>query len=252
MSINKSYCQIGISLLCILSVTVAINAQNINLNSTPPYNFYKLQTETRDLNGELLGAILHKDIGQIKQLIKEGADPNAVYKNDSLLSLTVINTLDIETIETLISLGANPNIRDASQTTPLMIASFNKDYQGDRYPDVMKALVAGGADINLRDSDGKTALILAITSSSESEARIVTRIKYLISLDAQINIQDNNSYSALMYAVKYHRNKIAKILISAGADINAKDSFGQTVLTLARQEKLTDIIKLLESMHAEE
>lgn len=51
--------------------------------------------------------------------------------------------------------------------------------------------------------------------------------------------------TALMYACQKGNFEIALMLISAGADINAKDENGKTVLNYAAEGGNTEIMKLL-------
>ena len=44
-----------------------------------------------------------------------------------------------------------------------------------------------------------------------------------------VNLRNDQDQTLLHYAVLYNQVKIAKFLISFGADLNAKDKFGQTV-----------------------
>src|SRR5258707_331099 len=62
---------------------------------------------------------------------------------------------DLSQVKTLLAKGADVNARDATQDTPLMIASLNG------YLEVLKLLVTKGADVNASNATGFTALHLA-------------------------------------------------------------------------------------------
>ena len=55
---------------------------------------------------------------------------------------------------------------------------------------------------------------------------ICSRIKKDLSV---VNLRNDKDQTLLHYAVLYNQIKIAKLLISSGADLDAKDKFGQTV-----------------------
>ncbi len=55
---------------------------------------------------------------------------------------------------------------------------------------------------------------------------ICSRIKKDLSI---VNLRNDKDQTLLHYAVFYNQIKIAKLLISLGADLDAKDKFGQTV-----------------------
>ena len=50
-----------------------------------------------------------------------------------------------------------------------------------------------------------------------------------------VNLRNANDQTLLHYAVLYNQVKIAKFLIEAGADLDAKDKFGQTVRDLIQK-----------------
>ena len=49
-----------------------------------------------------------------------------------------------------------------------------------------------------------------------------------------------------MYAASNGQSEIAKLLISAGADVNIKNNGGKSALMLAKYNSHRDIVKLLE------
>ena len=57
-----------------------------------------------------------------------------------------------DSLEDLLSKGANPNLKDNRGRTPLHHAAFHG------YADNVEALLAAGADPNARDNDGWTPL----------------------------------------------------------------------------------------------
>ena len=60
-----------------------------------------------------------------------------------------------------------------------------------------------------------------------------------------MNIVDNNEKTALMWASSHGHAKIAKLLISEGADVNAVDSFGSNALMKAIRQGHIQIVELL-------
>lgn len=65
-----------------------------------------------------------------------------------------------DTARMLLEHGANANVRDDEQRTPLMRAARNSD------PDLVSALLAAGADAGLRDEGGRSALHHACTKAN--------------------------------------------------------------------------------------
>ena len=49
-----------------------------------------------------------------------------------------------------------------------------------------------------------------------------------------------------MWAIRHSSNlQVIKALLAAGADVNAKDKYGETALTLAKEKNNSEIINLL-------
>ncbi len=149
---------------------------------------------------------------------------------------------DIDTVEKAIKEGADVNITDeiifgdeGKGNTALMMAASNG------HIDITKLLLKAKADVNKQNDDGVTALMMA---SSEGYLDIVQE---LINGNADVNIKDKNNNTALMYAVHKkilfapESNHIETMveLLKAGADLNAQNNQGETVIDLA-SENLAD------------
>ncbi len=83
----------------------------------------------------------------------------------------------------------------------------------------LKAAINGGADVNSVSLSGDTVLLLACESGDED------CIHLLLEAGAEVN-----KYPVLPCAVKMKNTSIPKLLIEAGADVNAKDKQGLTAL----------------------
>jgi len=76
-------------------------------------------------------------------------------------------------------------------------------------------------------------------------------VKLLISNGADVNAKDSTGYTPLMYAIWSEKTETAKLLINNGADVNAKDSTGYTPLMYAIWSEKTEMAKLLISNGAD-
>jgi hypothetical protein len=94
---------------------------------------------------------------QIRQLVKEGHDPNAPSGGNGWTPLLhAVHTHQNAAIAALIDAGADVNRPDGKSLTPLMMAA------GYGYDDTVQLLLARGADPRVLDLDGGTALDFAI------------------------------------------------------------------------------------------
>jgi len=185
-----------------------------------------------------------------KALIAAGADVNAkaAYSGTTMLVLALEKGL-LQCVEALIATGANLDERDHLSGTALMRAAEKGD------ADCVKALIEGGADLDLQTSRYRrlSAIMMA------SEEGHVDCVKALIDAGADLNLEDEYGNTALLYAAQKHRWDCAGALITAGArddtdsqafmkaarsgdldcvrafiaagaDVNAKDNKGNSVL----------------------
>lgn len=85
----------------------------------------------------------------------------------------------------------------------------------------------------------RTLLMLAVQKKQNGVA------KTLIEKGADVNAKNSHGQSALLIAIASGNDKIVKYLIDCGADINAKDNNGRTPLFMAMQKNKPGIAKLL-------
>ncbi|MHB9036475.1 MAG: ankyrin repeat domain-containing protein [Armatimonadota bacterium] len=89
-----------------------------------------------------------------------------------------------------------------------------------------QVLIAHGADVNARRHDGGTALHRAARSGSRPVAKL------LIHAGANVNAVQSGT-TPLHVAARHGHWTVAELLISSGADIDAIDDLGQTPLSEA-------------------
>ena len=108
--------------------------------------------------------------------------------------------------------------------------------------DAVKQHLADGADVNAKDDDfGWTALHIAAMSTIDEQLEIA---ELLISRGAEVNAKDNNGRTPLHEAARHSSAKeISALLIAKGADINAKESSGLTPLDYSENDNLHEIFR---------
>lgn len=135
----------------------------------------------------IFSSIIYGHIETVKAFITAGADVNYILDGDIPLHRAVERGHQ-EIIEFLLDIGADVNIRDETESTPLITAAC----RGNR--EIANMLIAKGADINARDDNGYTPLIIAAKFGNTEVAGA------LILAGADIDAKDNNGNTALMYA----------------------------------------------------
>ena len=95
--------------------------------------------------------------------------------------------------------------------------------------DDLRDIVAGSTfDVNALIHDGRTRLMLALYQPTQTAAELILRER---SGDIDVEVSDHAGETAIFYAAIYGHCEIIRLLISKyGADLNAENIDGQTVL----------------------
>ncbi len=156
----------------------------------------------------------------VQDLISSGAEVNRAVQEEGLTALEyALKIGKRQVIKLLIGAGADPNMNiNSSRETPF----FSAVVLGDE--GVLAALLEAGADVNKVDRDGNSPLMLAPTA-------VVARL--LISAGAEVNQQNHWGKTPLLQSISNNKPEVTKCLLDSGADVKAKDSDGNSVLTLS-------------------
>ena len=177
----------------------------------------------------------------IAKLLDAGADPNGATTEGETPLMTVARTGNVDAAKVLLAHGADVNAKEQwRQQTPLMWAV------AESHPEMAQELIAHGADVNGRQVTwnwerqmtkeprekwmplgGLTPLLFAARQGCLECARI------LLKAGAEINAADPNNISpTLMAAINGHYD-VAVFLLDQGADPNVADETGRTALYAA-------------------
>ena len=179
----------------------------------------RVSSSNRDGATALQLAAINGSAQMIDKLIKAGADPNAALSTtgDTALMLAA-RTGKTAAIDALLESGADVNARESwGGTTPLMWAV------SERHPDAVKLLLEHGADVHARSNyvaaangrgfEGRTPVAAAGTQKVEEFA--------------------SGWLTPLMFAAREGDLASARMLVAAGADVNAAAGDGKDALGLA-------------------
>lgn len=138
----------------------------------------------------------------MKKLVIQGANVNTKDSNgDSLLLLALLSNKEDVALE-LLKLGADPNITNKSNFTPLMQLArkeyFQKGFGGVK---VDKALITRGAHVNAVDLANKSALLYA------AQAYNLPTMLELLDHDANVNAKNKENENALNLVAKWYLNQ---------------------------------------------
>lgn len=195
-----------------------------------------------------------------KVLIDAGADVKikSVPEGQTALHGAITNpSRNPKIIDVLIGAGSDVNARTNDGTTPLMVAAM-APFDNSR---VIKALINAGADVeatNEMSLQGGTANNNALTCAISSNN--AENVRAIIEAGADVNKRLNGKVKAngrLIDIYQYplndaivHSTEILKLLLDAGAYVNAINGFGNTPLRSAQMSGNFEAARLLEARGA--
>jgi uncharacterized protein len=177
----------------------------------------------------------------IAKLLEAGADANGATTEGETPLMTVARTGSVDAAKVLLAHGADVNAKEQwRQQTPLMWAV------AETHPEMAQELIAHGADVNARQVTwnwerqvtkeprekwmplgGLTPLLFAARQACVECARV------LIKAGAEINAADPNNITPMLMALINGHYDFAVFMIDQGADPNIADETGRAPLFAA-------------------
>ncbi|XP_076279889.1 uncharacterized protein LOC143208872 [Lasioglossum baleicum] len=179
-------------------------------------------------------AVSYGNLELVEDLLKNGADVNMLngnlYFRHSLLHMAV-NGEQEQMAKLLINYGANVNVKDTREKTPILNAILMRDTK------MVELLLTNGADIK-EDPE------LVCTAVRCGNLEIV---EDLLKNGADINAVGDIyfRFSLLHYAVREKQVQMVELLINYGANVNVKNSLGETPIVNAIENRDKKMIELL-------
>ena len=199
----------------------------------------------------LVEAALGNQLELVKLLISKGADVNLVdNRNQTALDRVSgpVGTGNKEIADLLRKHGGKTGEELKAELPKLEIEQSLLQAIKAGNIEAVKQHLEAGTDVNASDNLGRTALHKASGWQGQSEI-----VELLISNGADVNAKRSDGAIPLHYAVYYNRMENAEILLSNGADLNAKDGDqnGATPLHEAAWRSRKEIVDLLISKGAD-
>lgn len=162
-------------------------------------------------------ACTNGEAGMVSRLLNAGADPNAAQITGETVLMTCAHQADARAVNALLAAGAKPNAEERLQRqTALMWA-----VAGGR-PDAVKLLLGYGANVNAR-TISQTELVRDMTARPRRGGPVPS-IPHL-----------TGGFTPLLFAARHGELESAKLMLTAGADVNDKAADGLSALVIAAQ-----------------
>lgn len=141
----------------------------------------------------------------------------------------------LDTMELLLRLGADPNVKDGGEHTPLYSVANECAVEGGGV--VVHALMKAGADVNRCDGAKHcTPLHMAARRGSVEIAEA------LLDCGADLEARDSVGDTPLRRAVNCAKPDLASLLVDRGADVDSIGSKGLTPILAARSKAMKQIL----------
>jgi len=205
----------------------AVNSFHLyhNLNEVKYLVFCGAKVNAKTKYGEtpLMMASEEGHLEIVKFLMDNGAKVNAKTKYGETPLMMAAKSGHLEIVKLLVSKGVDLKVQDYGRYTPLHWAAFWG------HIDVVKFLLDNGMDVNIKNAGGWTLL------------RHSTWICWCRSLDPKCN----TGITPLHMAASKNKLEVVKFLVNKGANINAKDTYGETSLEIATNKGHQAIVEFL-------
>jgi beta-lactamase regulating signal transducer with metallopeptidase domain len=223
--------------------TVVQPAQNLAFSRSSQ------QLRGRALDRALFEVAEDGNISDIEELLRAGADVNAVLRGDGTPLIAAAREGHIEAVRLMLNRGADPNIPAPGDGNPLIVAAH------EGHIDIVRLLLDYRADPNAAVIGDGNPLIAA---ASEGHADIVT---LLLDRGANIDQMVPGDENALIQASGEGHLNVVRLLVGRRADVNARVWVDEnpwragewrSPLSVARREGHQDIVQFLLSVGARE
>lgn len=199
------------------------------------------------------GLLFNDRAYELEKYLKENTDgvgvTTSIRDGSTLLHLAAYYGSPLA-MKVLLRLGSDPNSRDNTGKTPLIVLCSRLGDQDCHlhFEGMVNMLLETGADVNAESSNGNTPLL------ATSMWGTVEHVKFLLNKGSCVIYRDGSIYTPIHAAVDRGSVKIIEILVNAGMYIDVRDADGWTALLKACESsnpRSGDVVKTLLRLDAD-
>jgi ankyrin repeat protein len=205
-------------------------------------------------SSQLLVAIRNGDHAQAKNLLRSGADVNALDRDGTSALMHSVIESDVKMMKLLIDSGANVNARNALDSTALMYAATNLAKT--------RLLLEAGADVKAKSQRGASPMSVAVTTygstpvlkvltakGAHPEDRLMTAVAQKGDLEAirfllSVGVPAGDA-TTLSAAVSGRCEPCVRLLVENGASAKDVGANGAGVLNATAKRALPELSQFL-------
>ena len=208
-----------------------VNAINILITAGAEVNMSDNNSDTYLHNAVRMGCSAQA----LQAIVDHGADVNSTNKwNQTAVALALMER-NVDAINVLLNVGADPNIADDDGDTCL-----HEVIRIDYSKEMILSIIEHGANVNAANNQNFTALKMACVK------RNIDAVSVLLNAGADVNMADAAGDTCLHEAITGNFSReMLKAIVDNSANVNATNKWNETALELALMEGNVDAINIL-------
>jgi uncharacterized protein len=201
-------------------------------------------TDPQYANESYLVAAAAGDLEGVRAALAEGADKNAVDREEATAILRAARAGHLDVVRALIAEGVDIDAQDQTCANPFIFGCLNDQLE------LVKIMVEAGTDLKRLTRMGGNGLTPA------AEKGFVELVRYLLeNTNINVNLTNNLGWTALIETIILgdggpERQELVELLLKHGAKPGMPDKWGVPPVELARERGYTEIVSILERYQA--
>ncbi|MBD5087717.1 MAG: hypothetical protein HDT30_02710 [Clostridiales bacterium] len=192
-------------------------------------------------NTPLHFACIHNNVEAAILLKENNADDSIMNQNDETPAYCIFEDeryYNKERAYKILEMLDDVDTPRAENGETPILHLLRKNYSNAK--EMVELFLEKGVNINRADKKGNTPLLMHADQSCDRDI-----MKLLLRAGADINARNNDGNNALMFALKHGDCELARLLIKKGADYNIINKENETPATIAVEEGYESVLELM-------